>query len=259
MASAFVYGGQGAPRPTTFSLLRSPRMGVSRPMPTPGFTGMAPTMPMGGGQGFSGVQSQGGARPMNLSPSFGLPAAGPNPAPGGSAWDPNQPFANVPDLQSGIRGTLASGGAAFGPDYLRNILRQRILSTGRNQRRRGDILSRLAGLSPMEQRQAMLEMDQQASGETAGALNQADLQGAQGYQDWLQRLLSGERQGEMGTLNQQADQRFQRSMRPSFGGQLLGSAVGIGTSLLGGRGGGGGGNAPMGSRMGQPGFQYPYA
>lgn len=153
-------------------------------------------------------------------------------APGQSSWDPNQPFANVPDLQSGIRELLAHGGAAFGPDYLRNILRRRALLSARNQRHRGGILSQLAGLDPWQAQQAMVTGDQQASGDQANALNEADLQGAQGYQQWLQNLLSSERGGEMGTLDRQASERFQRSQRPSFLGQLGGSALGAAASYL---------------------------
>lgn len=217
MPAAYVYGG-------------------GRPVAT-SFTGLSPfqrratdRMPAGGGGTLVG-----GSRSPGLYGASGVPMpAAPGGAPAATGgFDPNQPFANTPDLQGGIRSLLAGGGKAFGPDYLRNLLRQRALMTAHNQRRRGDILSRLAGLDPMAQRQAMMDFERQSGSDLSRSLGEADLAGGQNWQQFMMDLLRSERGGEQSLSQQKQQQQWEQSQRPNFLGQLVGAGTGIASSFLG--------------------------
>lgn len=220
MPAAYVYGG-GRPVATSFTGL-SPFQRRA--------TDRLPAAPVGSLVGAGRSPGLYGSTPMPMPAVAAAPAAAPSAT---GFFDPNQPFANAPDLQGGIRSLLAGGGKAFGPDYLRNLLRQRALMTAHNQRRRGDILSRLSGLDPMAQRQAMMDFERQSGSDLSRSLGEADLAGGQNWQQFLMDLLRGERGGEMQTLNQQAQNRFDASQRPNFLGQLVGAGTGIASSFVG--------------------------
>jgi len=144
-----------------------------------------------------------------------------------SSFGTSSPFSGVPDLQSGIRGLLSNSGGAFTPNYLRDLMRKSAFQRSKNMRRRGDVLSRLAGLDPMQQRQAMIDLDREASSGLSGALNEADIQGGQGWQQFMMGLLRSER----GDEQQRARDREQREWEESQGGGIggfLGGALGTG-------------------------------
>lgn len=94
-------------------------------------------------------------------------------------------------------GNLLSGGtggnAAFSPSYLRDATRRSILTNASSQNRNAGIGASLFGLDPMQKRAALAESGRNASAGVSGALNNADLAGLSGHQDFIQRLLSGER------------------------------------------------------------------
>jgi hypothetical protein len=127
-----------------------------------------------------------------------------------------------------IQGLLSGGKATFGPDYLRNALRRNAIQTGSSMQRRGDILARLAGLDPMQQRQAMIEGDRAASSGVAGALNAADLQGLSGYQDFIRQLLTGERGYQFQADQARAQREWERQQQQGGLGGMFGSLVGAG-------------------------------
>lgn len=133
-----------------------------------------------------------------------------------------------------IKGLLAGGAQTFTPDYLRTALRRKALGTSDAMRRRNAVLSRLSGLDPMQQRQAMIDADIEASGGLAGALNAADLQGLSGYQDFIRQLLGGERgyqfQREEAERQRQWEEEMQGGgfwdMLGNVGGKALGAFTG---------------------------------
>lgn len=219
MASAFVYGGQGRPVRTQFQM--QPQQGGIGSLMGGQPSGMLARPPQMGGMGQQRFGAFGGLAQGAMGAGGAAPAAASN-------WDPNNPFANVPDLQSGIRAMLAHGGAAFGPNYLRDILRKSAFLRQKNQLHRGDVLSRLAGLDRMQQRQAMVDTERQSGSDLTDALNNADIQGAQGWQQFLQSLLGSERGGESSGFQQRDQFNREQAARGGGLGDFLGGAIGTG-------------------------------
>lgn len=141
---------------------------------------------------------------------------------------PNQ--RRLRESPEGIIKSLLSNRSALGPDYLRGKVRRGALQSAQGGRRRSDVLSRLYGLDPMQQRQAAVDAEIGASSDVSGALNRADLAGAGGYQDFLRRLLTGERgfQQEL-TLQERREAEARAAEdrnRQDFWGQLIGQGAG---------------------------------
>lgn len=138
----------------------------------------------------------------------------------------------VPDYTELLRGGAGAGYFdPMGSPLLREQLRRGVFRTAGNRRRRGEILARLAGLDPNQQRQAMLDVNRDYGREVSGALNEADLRDLQGRQEFFRNL-------QMQTLPYQ----YQERNRPGFGsflGQLAGLGVGAFTGGLGGAAAGG--------------------
>lgn len=86
------------------------------------------------------------------------------------------------------------GQGALGPSYLRNLLRKSAFRRAGNRRNRGSVLAGMQGLDPMQRRFQALEDERSASGQLSGALNEADIQGGQAYQDMIRQLFGAERQ-----------------------------------------------------------------
>ena len=153
-----------------------------------------------------------------------LPQMGGAPAGGAGGGDINQ-YSRVLDY---INHLLGQGGAsgAFGPDYLRNFMRKRAIATYGNQQNRGRTLAGLAGLDPMQQRAALFQGEQQASGGLSDTLNNADLSGAQNYQQMLMQLL-GQRfeQENQYKRDEAAKAERNRGGIGGFLGQVAGSLI----------------------------------
>ncbi len=130
------------------------------------------------------------------------------------------------------RGLLAGNKAALGPGYLRERARAGALQTADSMRRRNFNVSRLSGLDPQQQRQAMIDSDISANEGLSGALNAADLQDAGGFQDWLRRVLGQERGYQFQSEESQRQRDWEESQQPSFLGEALGSVVGAGSQWL---------------------------
>lgn len=151
---------------------------------------------------------------------------------------------------------------------LRAALERRALRTARNRRQRGSVLSKLAGLDPMQQRAQSLQSEQDIGQTTADYLNEGQLQELLGNQQFgRQQSLQ-----QAGFANEEKLMRLQdelaRKNRGGIGsmlGGLLGQAAGsflpgIGGGLAGSLFGAGGAGAAAGAsspRMGQAGFRYP--
>lgn len=149
------------------------------------------------------------------------PQAAPQGAPGGGLSD----FA---DVMGYSRNLINQGGqqGAFGPSYLRNLLRKSAFRRAGNRRSRGSVLAGLQGLDPMQRRFQALEDERSASGQLAGALNEADVQGGSDYQNYLRQLLGNERGGEMQLFGQrEADARANKGGLGGFLGQVAGAAL----------------------------------
>lgn len=135
-------------------------------------------------------------------------------------------------------GSLLSGGQpanpALGPNYARDALRRRALQTYGNQRRSADVLGKLYGLDPMQQRGALVNAEVGASGSLADAMNGADLEGITNYRDLLQRLLTGERGYQQNDINDLRQAQREKDARGSFLGNLAGQGVGIASGFIGG-------------------------
>jgi len=115
-------------------------------------------------------------------------------------------------------GGLIGDQEALGPGYLRQKIRREAQRTAEGQRRRTDVLSRLAGLNPMQQRTAMVESEIEAGRGLSDVLGRADIEGARGYQDFVRDMLKQERQIE-------AERQAREAEQGSLGG-FLGSLAG---------------------------------
>ena len=105
------------------------------------------------------------------------------------------------------------------------------------QRRSGAVASRgVAGNDPFLQRQAAIDTNRQASGQSADFLNNADLQIQQGNQDFFRSMLGGAADREFQT--QQAKLARDAASSAAWK-QLLGQGIGAGASALAGGAGGG--------------------
>lgn len=134
----------------------------------------------------------------------------------------------INDLLSGGTG----GNAAFGPNYLRDATRRAALQRYSNQRRSSSVLGDLYGLDPMAARGASVNADIGASSDLSNALNNADLAGLSGYQELLQRLLSGERGYQAQDLADMRAAEREKANRPSFLGGLIGQGIGVASKFL---------------------------
>lgn len=127
------------------------------------------------------------------------------------------------------------GRGAFGPSFLRDLLRKSAMRRAGGRRRRGDVLSGLVGLDPQQRRFQMLQDERDASGQLAGSLNEADIQGGQGYQDFIRQLFGAERQRAYDYRDKE-DIRHDanRGGIGGFLGQVAGAGLGAFTGGLGG-------------------------
>lgn len=247
--NAFVYGGGGRPVRTQFNvqpqrpsllpqtiadshsqqqMTAAPTVAAAAPASAfSGAAGGASRIPSFGSGAFSGLQQ----------------AAAPAAAPA-SDGNPNDPFTIIRNLLG--EANTAHGGNALTGDYIRNLLRKSAFQRGKNQRRRGEVLARLAGLDPMQQRQAMVDTDRQASSDLTQGLNEADIQGGMSQRDMLLKLLLGER----GIQDTGVRDRFAageaRAQQGGGFGDFLGSALGAGVGAL-----TGGVGASAGNRIGR--------
>ena len=130
------------------------------------------------------------------------------------------------DYGAMIRSLIASGQGAgvFSPTFLRDMLRRQAIAGAGARGRRSVLLSRLAGADPYQSRQAMIDTDIESSGQLADALNNAELQGFGGYQEFIRSLLGGERGGEQA---RQLAKMQAKAQREAQRGNFLGGLGGI--------------------------------
>lgn len=177
------------------------------------------------------------------------PQAAPQASPGGG-------LSSFADVMGYSRDLINRGGqqGAFGPSYLRNLLRRSAFRRAGNRRRRGDVLAGLQGLDPMQRRFQALEDERSASGQLAGSLNEADIQGGQGYQQFLQQLLGNERGVESSLFAaREADARARKNQGGigGFLGQVAGAALPAAGMFFGGPAGAAAGSAIAGGAGGR--------
>jgi len=151
-----------------------------------------------------------------------------------------------------ISGLLAGGQQALSdPRYLSRLTSRRSQRTADALRRRTNVLGRLSGLDPMQQRTAMVDADIAANQGLGEAINASELQGASGYQDFLRQLLMSERQAELEKQRRDEERGGIGGFLGQVAGVGLGSlAGGLGSRLAGGSrrsGGGGGGGLDYGN------------
>src|SRR3990172_8774657 len=140
---------------------------------------------------------------------------------------------------------------------IQKLLQRRALRTASNARRRGSVLTGLAGLNPMQARGALLGVERGAAEDLSGSLNEATLSGLQRDQDWARRQEEGRLDFNRERELMELQERFMRERNKygwlkDLGG--LGARAGLafatgGTSELAGAGarlGGGGGRASGG-------------
>lgn len=145
-------------------------------------------------------------------------------------------MAAIPNTYTNLIGEQIQGGrAALGPDYLRSVLRTRALRSYMNQRRRGDVLSRLYGLDPAQARAAAFNTEAGATNNLTNSLNESELADAQGYQNYIRGLLGGQQNQEFQIGQMERQRRANRGTLGGFLGNAVGGLIpGIG-SALGGR------------------------
>jgi hypothetical protein len=129
---------------------------------------------------------------------------------------------------------------------IQQLLQRRALRTAANARRRGAVLTSLAGLNPMQARGALLGIERGAAGDLSSNLSEAALSGLQRDQDWQRQLHLGQLSFERQRALQQAQER---AMRRAQGG--IGSRLGTLAGTLGGAYLGGPGGAQVGSWIGR--------
>lgn len=251
------------PRQPPPRFLRSPLLpggqpGMPGPVAVPSLAGFAPKPPVN-------VPGGRGAAPASAGPTgsfMGTPPTAP-PAPAGAPpAAPGSPYgsflgtsAPTPAAGSGapglsgvgsysdqVNGLISQGNAqgVFGPNFLRNLVRQAALRNADARRNHMAILGHVLGLDPGQFAAGMTEADTAASGDTANALNSAELQGAGGYQDFIRQLMNYQLQSQ-DRAHAQAVQNDQGT-KGMFG-QLIGSLLG---GFIPGGGAKQGGNATAG-------------
>lgn len=152
---------------------------------------------------------------------------------GGGAYDPNNPFGNLSNTGRGnfgdiARGLIGKGGAAgaFDPNFLRNMLRRRAIMSAAARNRRSALLAHLVGADPTQSREALLNSDIESSGQLAGDLNNAELSGYQGYQDWIRSMFGNERGIDAQRQAQrEAERAAQRGQLSGMIGELAGTVL----------------------------------
>lgn len=164
-----------------------------------------------------------------------------------------RPGEHIDPLDPLTQRTLRAGSEAgffnpFGSPELRNLIRSRILGAGSGRRRRAQLLAQLAGLDPEAQREALMDADLEASGQTAQQLTEAEMGLISSGQDWLRDMLEREREREA-ARRMQAGGFQQQGLQARWGKRGFGRSFGrIGGALIGGALGGPGG-AMIGSRV----------
>jgi hypothetical protein len=148
----------------------------------------------------------------------------------------------------GLQNSLIQQGnqsGAFSPtgSPLVMALAKRQAQTGaESQIHRGDVMGRLLGLNPYEQRGQLLNVGNDAAGNAANALNSAQYGQASGGQDFIRQMfgqrLGFEQQKLLQYLAQKQAQKQQGGFGSMFGG-LLGQGLGALVPGLGGLFGGG--------------------
>jgi hypothetical protein len=113
----------------------------------------------------------------------------------------------------------------LGPQYISRFLRRRAQRTADARRRRSGVLSGLAGLDRMGQRQAMVDADISAGSDLSNLLGEADLAGAQGFVGYRRQLDRDEREAQRRRQEIEDQRRYEESQRGGFGG-FLGEVAG---------------------------------
>lgn len=226
-----------------------------------------------------------GRRPLG-SAQYGLvpeptPAAAPGAAPlatrqmGAPGWgllqgggiggyDPTNPFGSYAGARGSGFGSLGkrligqAGQAGLfdpmGSAGIREARRRRALRLADAQRRRGSVLSLVAGLDPWAARYAAIEADRAATGDLGNALSEADYNELTSNRDRYWNLLGGQISNEQ----QIAAERRARDSQGGIGGflgQIAGTLAGGVAGGIGQRIAGGGRRAP--ARYEQP-DRYSY-
>jgi hypothetical protein len=124
------------------------------------------------------------------------------------------------DYQDPFRGGYDQGNAGIirgagqqgffdprGSSAFRMAMRRRLLTQGRSRQNRAGVLSRLAGLDAIGQRQAMVDTGQDVAGTTADALNNFDVGDYQQNRDYFRGLYGNALQREQGLADQRRAQR----------------------------------------------------
>jgi hypothetical protein len=228
MGRSAAFGGAGAPRiggsvGSAFGRLMGPggsylsggRLGGGRNLPMPGPGNVR-------GEGWNPSQPQ-PTRDLRTDAEF---------------WDrmQNDPLGGATNLEDPIRSMIRFGGmqGVFGKNYLTNLMRKRAVANADAGRRRTSTLAQLSGLDPMQYRGAMVDADIAGNQGTVGALNDAEMQDAEGYQAMIRDFLNRERYGvevpseAANVANRYASDR----QKQDFWGGLAGQAVGAGAGAL---------------------------
>lgn len=126
------------------------------------------------------------------------------------------------------KGLLGGGEAAgffdpSGSQAFRTNARRRLLQQGRSRRNRSALLSRLGGLNSIQQRQALIDTDQDVAGQTAGALNDFDVSEYGNNRDFFRGLLRDRIGYDREAYQREKDRKAQE--RAAWG-QLGGAVIG---------------------------------
>lgn len=117
-----------------------------------------------------------------------------------------------------------------GSEAIRARARRRAFGFGRDRRTRAATLSRLAGLDPMQQRQAILESDMEGASQLGEQLHDVDQRQEEGAQDFFRGLYGGERQFQQ--QRQIARDQAREARRGGGAGAMIGQIAGAAIPAL---------------------------
>lgn len=114
----------------------------------------------------------------------------------------------------------------MGSPAIRAAVRANALRTQRNRLQRGDVLRRLLGLDPQQQRAAQLGLEQQSGSDISNAILGADLGQLEGSQNFLRSLFGQQLAGQQQIAAARAAAKAQQAGGiGNFIGQLGGAVV----------------------------------
>lgn len=188
-----------------------------------------PTLAMVGDNGPEAMVPLGGGNRLTRALARRPGASSTPGAPGG----PASHFLDPGTYESILAGR---GQGVYGPNYLRDAAARGARMRAENARSRAGTLGRLVGLSPIQQRQALVDASIGASGDIANEVSAAGLQGMGDYQDFIRQLLGVERQSYGQNIAQtRSDEeagRERRAQRKLGYASIAGGVAGAGLGAL---------------------------